>query len=220
MAIHWTSRSGADRVTRRIAILFAIGSICFVIGPFPGYVQLVGSAADGITFFVGSLFFTSAALLQAMQSSQGPDRLATLIQFAGTIFFNVSTFRAMQTSIDTSQVDRVVWAPELVGSICFLVSGVLAYATVRSAGHAAKRNAEWRIAAVNLAGCVLFMASAIAGYVVPSSGSVLDLAAANWTTSLGAVCFLIGSLILLPRASVNRAIPAAPAPSRTGPSQP
>lgn len=198
MAIHWSSRGAGDRTTWWIAVLFAIGSICFLVGPFPGYVQLVGSAADGITFFVGSLFFTSAALLQALQSSQD-DRLATLIQFAGTVFFNVSTFRAMQTSIDTSQVDRLVWAPELVGSICFLVSGVLAYLTVRAAGHAARHNTEWRIAAVNLAGCVLFMISAIAGYVVPKSGTVLDLAAANWTTSLGALCFLIGSLLLLPR---------------------
>lgn len=198
MAIHWSSRNAGDRTTWWIAILFAIGSICFVVGPFPGYVQLVGSSADGITFFVGSLFFTSAALLQALQSSPG-DRLATLIQFAGTIFFNVSTFRAMQTSIDTSQVDRLVWAPELVGSICFLVSGVLAYRAVRAAGHAARRNVEWRIAVVNLAGCVLFMISAIAGYVVPKTGDVLDLAAANWTTSLGALCFLAGSLILLPR---------------------
>jgi hypothetical protein len=43
---------------------------------------------------------------------------------------------------------------------------------------------------VNLLGCVFFGISAIAGFVVPSSGSVIDLAAANWNTSLGAACFL------------------------------
>ena len=198
MAIHWSSRRRGDRTTWRIAILFAIGSICFLIGPFPGYVQLVGSAADGITFFVGSLFFTSAALLQAMQASAG-DRLPTWIQLAGTLFFNVSTFRSMDASISTSQVNRLVWAPELVGSICFLVSGALAYLAVRAAGHAARDSTEWRIAAVNLAGCILFMVSAIAGYIVPKSGNVLDLAAANFATSLGALCFLIGSILLLPR---------------------
>lgn len=198
VAIHWHSRTTGGRATRWIAILFAIGSILFLVGPFPGYLQLVGSEADGITFFVGSLFFTSAALLQARQASQ-EDRLTTLIQFAGTIFFNVSTFRAMQASIETSQVDRLVWAPELVGSICFLVSGVVAYLTVRRAGHAVRRNTEWRIAVANLAGCVLFGISAIAGYVVPSSGTALDLAAANWTTSLGAFFFLVGSLLLVPR---------------------
>lgn len=204
MAIHWAARSADRRTTWWIAVLFAIGSACFVVGPFPGYVQLVGSAADGITFFVGSLFFTVAALLQGLEATRS-DRIATMIQFAGTIFFNVSTFRAMQTSVDTSQIDRLVWAPELAGSICFFVSGVLAYLTVRAAGHEARRNEEWRIAAVNLAGCLLFMISAIAGYVVPKTGTVLDLAAANWTTSLGALAFLIGSLILLPRRAARGA---------------
>src|SRR4029079_13222354 len=46
------------------AVLFIIGSACFAIGPFPGFLQLVGAAADAAAFFVGSLFFTSAAALQ------------------------------------------------------------------------------------------------------------------------------------------------------------
>ena len=48
--------------------------------------------------------------------------------------------------------------------------------------------------AVNLLGCVFFGVSAVAGYVVPSSGSMLDQAAANWNTSLGAACFLACAL--------------------------
>jgi hypothetical protein len=55
------------------------------------------------------------------------------------------------------------------------------------------------MAAINLAGCVLFGISAIASFVVPSEGTILDLAAANWTTALGGLCFLIGALMLLPR---------------------
>ena len=55
------------------------------------------------------------------------------------------------------------------------------------------------MAAVNLTGCVLFGISALASYIVPSTGSTLDLAAANWTTALGALCFLIGAVLLLPR---------------------
>jgi hypothetical protein len=51
---------------------------------------------------------------------------------------------------------------------------------------------------INLAGCVAFGISAIAGYVVPSTGSAIDLAAANAWTSLGALCFLVGALMLLP----------------------
>ena len=173
---------------RWIGILFAIGSVCFIVGPAPGFVNLVGSSADGTVFFVGSIFFTSAAFLQLLDSKRpSADWWAALIQFAGTLYFNVSTFQAMQDSYDTSDVDRIVWRPELFGSICFLVSGVIAY-----------RAARTRINGVNLLGCVLFMISAIAGYVVPETGDVLDLAAANFTTGLGAVCFLIGALMLLP----------------------
>ena len=50
---------------------------------------------------------------------------------------------------------------------------------------------------VNLLGCVFFGISAVAGYVVPSTGSLLDLAAANWNTSLGAACFLACALATL-----------------------
>jgi hypothetical protein len=54
--------------------------------------------------------------------------------------------------------------------------------------------AGWWQPAVNLLGCVFFGISAVAGYVVPSTGSMLDLAAANWNTSLGAACFLACAL--------------------------
>lgn len=203
-----------------IGILFAIGSACFFLGPFPGFVQLVGSSADGAVFFVGSIFFTSAALLQYLEAANAdldvdgatsrrprlltfePHRIdwwSTLIQLVGTVFFNVNTYRAMQASFDTSQVDRLVWAPEAVGSACFLISGLLAYLEVRGGGvWRAERTLEWRIATINFLGCILFGISAVAGYVVPETGDVLDLALANLTTSLGGLCFLIGAVLLLP----------------------
>ena len=175
-------------------VLFAVGSVCFLVAPFPGFVELVGSSVDGVVFFVGSIFFTSAAFLQALQAIDRLDRWSSLIQFAGTIFFNVSTFRALQTGLDASAYDRLVWSPDVLGSICFLVSGAVAYAAVRRQ----RRALPWWIAMVNLAGCVAFGISAVAGYVVPSTGDALDLAAANAWTSLGALCFLVGSVLLLP----------------------
>ena len=38
-----------------MALCFALGSLCFFVGPFPGYANLVGHSADAITFFVGSI---------------------------------------------------------------------------------------------------------------------------------------------------------------------
>jgi hypothetical protein len=175
-------------------VLFAVGSTCFFVGPFPGFVELVGSAVDGAVFFVGSIFFTSAAFIQALDAETRPDRLSSLVQFAGTIFFNVSTFHALQTGIDANAYDSLVWRPDAFGSICFLVSGAIAYVAVRRP----PRRLPWWIAAVNFVGCVAFGISAIAGYVVPSTGSALDLAGANAWTAFGGLCFLVGSVLLLP----------------------
>jgi hypothetical protein len=184
---------------RWMALLFAAGSVCFLIGPFPGYIELVGVAADGVTFFVGSILFTAGGLLQASLSfgarhEPGGGRAAwwaAVIQSAGTLFFNATTYRGMHTALSSTDYDRLVWRPDALGSICFLVSGVIAYlASSRHGWLPARGGRGWWQPAVNLLGCIFFGISAVAGYVVPTSGSELDLAAANWNTSLGAACFL------------------------------
>ena len=196
------------RLTWWVGVLFAIGSLCFFVGPFPGFVNLVGSSADGVVFFVGSIFFPSSALLQLIGSERSTaDWWASLIQLVGTVYFNVDTFRAMQQSFDTADVNRVVWRPEALGSICFLISGVIAYRAVRHL----RGTHDYRIAVVNLAGCVLFGISTTGGYVLPSTGDALNLLAANAGTALGALCFLIGALMLLPEVSPA----ASPSPPQT-----
>jgi hypothetical protein len=201
---------------RTIAVGFAVGSACFFIGPFPGFVQLVGAGADGAVFFAGSVFFTVAALLEVREGTvrrgrrfgTDPSWWSAAVQFVGTLLFNVSTFDAMLDSLSTHQEDRLIWRPDLFGSACFLVSGALAYLVASGPGlRPARRDREWTMAAVNLVGCVLFGVSAVASYVVPSSGSILDLAASNWCTALGALCFFVGALLLLPRRHAEDALP-------------
>ena len=193
---------------RTIAAGFAVGSLCFFVGPFPGFVQLVGPSAVGVVFFVGSVFFTLAAALELREGTvrrgqrwgRDPSWWSAAIQFAGTLLFNISTFDAMLDSLSTRQENRLIWAPDLFGSACFLVSGALAYwATTGARVRPEHIDRAWTTAAVNMLGCVLFGISAVASYVVPSSGTVLDLAASNWCTSLGALCFFIGALLSLPR---------------------
>lgn len=179
--------------TRWIGVLFAVGSVCFFVGPFPGFLNLVGSEADAAVFFVGSLFFTTAAFVQfrsVRHATHPVDWWSTAIQLVGTVYFNINTYRALLDALDSDAVNRVIWRPELLGSICFLVSGLLAYREVRD-----------RTSAVNLAGCVLFMLSTVAGYVVPETGDPLDLAVANAGTSLGALCFLYGAIATSRRSS-------------------
>ena len=191
-----------------MALAFAVGSACFLVGPFPGYANLVGARADGLTFFVGSLFFTAGG---ALQTSLARDRAAwwtAVIQSAGTLFFNVSTFHALDTAFSNPAYNRLVWRPDWRGSICFLVSGVIAYVASERHGWLPARSSRlWWQPAVNLLGCVFFGISAVAGYVVPSTGGILDLAAANWNTSLGAACFLACALGTLRGPAVDKPIP-------------
>jgi len=91
-----------------MALSFAIGSLCFLVGPFPGYAGLVGAEADAITFFVGSIFFTAGGALQTSLAWHERGSAAwwtAVIQSAGTLCFNVSTFLALHTSLSDS--DRV-----------------------------------------------------------------------------------------------------------------
>jgi hypothetical protein len=187
---------------------FAIGSLCFFVGPFPGVINLVGAEADAIIFFVGSIFFTLAAGLEVREGTlrigrrwgADPSWWSAAIQFVGTLLFNLDTFDALNDNLSAGQEDKLIFAPDLIGSACFLISGAIGYWVVtRPRLLPQRRDREWTTAAVNFLGCVFFGISAIASYVVPSSGSILDLAAVNWCTALGALCFFIGAVMLLPR---------------------
>jgi hypothetical protein len=214
-------------MTRRrwMALCFALGSACFLIGPFPGYATLVGDTADSVTFFVGSILFTVGGALQSWlawperrSGRQGrAEWWAALIQSAGTLFFNVTTYQALHTAVSSPEYNKLVWRPDWRGSVCFLVSGAIAYrASPRRGWLPARGEQGWWQPAVNLLGCVFFGISAVAGYVVPSAGSILDQAAANWNTSLGAGCFLAVALSgLRGPARPSSAAAARPAPART-----
>jgi hypothetical protein len=210
-----------------IAVLFSAGSTCFLVAPIPAFLRLVGPVADGAVFFVGSVLFTSAAALQWLETinaNRGPGqpagrRLKVLtfeprridwwscgVQLLGTLYFNATTFRALQTGLESPSYDRLVWRPDALGSICFLVSGYLAYVEV--SGHLLgrpRRTLESAIATVNLLGCVAFGVSAVASYVMPTTGDERNLAAVNTFTALGALCFLIGAILMLPEGARSQA---------------
>ena len=161
---------------RWMALFFALGSTCFLVGPLPGYVQLVGEQADAITFFVGSILFTAGGALQSWlawdewRSAEAGGRAAwwsAIVQSAGTLFFNATTYQAMHVALTSSDYDRLVWRPDWRGSICFLVSGAIAYgASPRRGWHGwlpARGSEGWWQPAVNLLGCIFFGISAVAG---------------------------------------------------------
>jgi hypothetical protein len=211
------------RLNAAIAGLFVVGSSCFVLGSVPAYLNAVGGVVDGVTYFVGSLFFTSASFLQLVQA-QSPattkvtaasqdtpaqirlwnwlphDRgwLAAITQFPGTIFFNISTFVALAHNLTVSQQDRHVWRPDFYGSTLFLAASVFGILAVGRFLSFAPRSYPWCIAWLNMIGSILFMASALAAYILPSTGDPVNLWISVAGTLLGAGCFLIGAAFLIP----------------------
>lgn len=183
-------------------MLFVVGSACFLLGPLPGFLDLVGARADAAVFFVGSLFFTAAATLEWTltrdTSNLGRERWSSAVQLVGTLFFNISTFRALSTTWSAADYDEVVWRPDAYGSVCFLVSGCLAYTVVAGRLLALPpATRDGTMAALNLLGCVAFGAAALGSYVVAGSGTEVRTTVANAGTSLGALAFLLAALLLL-----------------------
>lgn len=208
------------RLGWRVAALFMVGSALFAIGSFPPYAERVSAGVLGATFFVGSLFFTSASysqFLQIINAADGggrphggrfrfvawqPRRVlfwATLVQLVGTLFFNASTYHAMATNLTTVQANHLVWAPDFFGSIAFLVASHLAWWFVCGRLWCMKRDdSTWWNAALNYLGSIFFMVSAIGAFTQPSTNDLVNARIANAGTFAGAVCFLVGAYVLLP----------------------
>ncbi len=207
-----------------MALLFAVGSLCFAAGGIASQWGSSSRPAIGLTFFVGSLFFTSAAYLQYAEAvnverradlprrrprwrpaSWEPRRidwLAALVQLVGTVLFNVSTFTAMNHNLSTHQINARVWAPDAFGSIAFLVASGLAFAECCHRWVCVHcRGLSWWIVALNLLGSIAFGVSAVASYTEPSGGEAVSARITNAGTSLGAICFLMGALLLMPEAA-------------------
>lgn len=226
----------ASGVSMAMGALFAIGSVCFAVGSVPWYFDNVSPSVAAWTFFVGSLFFTTAAFLQFDEVLRSPAEIAAVaagrrhrvmarwrlrtidwwaagVQLVGTVFFNVTTFAATRGDLSVTQVRRLVWAPDVYGSICFLVASWLAYAEVnRGIRPRPDGSTGWVIALVNLVGSIAFGISAVAARIVPSTGQVTNEAWVNLGTFAGAVCFFIGALLLPAESARDRADPGGPAP--------
>ncbi len=217
-----------------IAVLFAVGSTLFVLGALPPYAGAVGIRWDTATYFVGSLFFTTAAFLtyreavDARPLGDNPSRRrvlvfqprridwwASAVQLVGTLYFNVSTGAAMIANLAAQAEDRYVWRPDAVGSLCFLVASALAWYEVCHRWIAWRpREWSWWITLLNLLGSIAFGVSAVASYVIPATGELRDAARANLGTLVGAICFLIGALLLLPERTEEIDTDAAPGGER------
>jgi hypothetical protein len=217
-----------QRLAWWIALLFAIGSALFAVGGFgatwPQSVPAPLREASLLNwvFIVGALFFTAAAWLQWLEAlngdvaeamAEGSPRkwrwlgwrprnlgyLASAVQLVGTIMFNFNTVDATLTGLSWKGEDLLVWTPNMVGCVCFLVASYLAYAEVsQGAASFAPRSVSWWIAVVNLLGSLAFQISALYSFAGPAAASESALFRASFYTAAGGLCFLLGSYLMIP----------------------
>ena len=203
------------------ALLFMAGSVLSLAPEIARELPLLANSANAI-FFIGSIPFTTAAYLQLFQAANAkefvplgnptPRRTALVgwhphnigwlscaLQFLGTLFFNINTLDAMIPGLNWFQQDLEIWVPNIAGSALFLASGYLAFAETCHAHFAWKpASISWWVTIANLLGCVAFMISVVFAFVPPTPFAIDALTISVTFTLVGAIGFLIGSLLMLP----------------------
>jgi hypothetical protein len=212
---------------------FTAGGSLFAVGAAVAQLGSGDATAAASVYFAGGLFFYTgayASLLGAINAprsigaggtlagerwrwwSYEPERidwLSTFVLFAGTLAFAVSLLDSFLEGLTTQQVNRLIWAPEVVGCVLFLISGHLAMVEIchRSRPCLRQRDLGWSIVAINQIGSILFMVSALAAFIRPETSSEVNVTIANWGTLTGAACFAIGGVMQ----ACERPAAAAPA---------
>ena len=199
------------------AVSFFFGGSLFALGA--AFAQLgVGSLPTvNVTYLVGGCFFSLggyASVLLAVNGSDGqeppaaerirwwsaqPRRRAwrsAVVLFVGTLLFGVSLVAAFAEGLTPRQSNGWIWLPDILGCLCFLISGHLAMLDVGE-GHIRARPhvLGWWVVAVNQIGSVLFFLAGIAAFTRPATSSAINIGLVNWGTFAGAICFAVGGVI-------------------------
>jgi hypothetical protein len=202
------------------ATAFVIGGSLFAVGALLAQAHVGGPRLAAAVFMAGGVFFTTggyASILQVANAPRGadpdgvvraapwrwwstePGRLdwaSAVALFVGTLYFGASLAAGLVGDLTTAQIHRLVWSPEFVGCVLFLVSGHLALTEMhRDRPRGRRADLGWWIVVVNQVGSALFMAAAVAAFVRPASGDELAVGIANWSTFAGAVCFAVAGLM-------------------------
>ena len=74
-------------------------------------------------------------------------------------------------------MNRLIWTPEVIGCVLFLISGHLAMTEIRHRFRPClrRRDLGWAIVAINQIGSILFMISALAAFIRPETSSEVNV---------------------------------------------
>lgn len=207
----------SDRLTRLnwiVAIVFAVGGALFAAG---AWISQVGSG-DAVTiasvYLVGVFCFVGGAygsLLLAANGATGADGrwrwwsyrpleigwVATFVLFCGALAFVVSVGSSLIGALGIPPQERLVWAPDMVGRIFFLIAGVLGVIAFHERGSpwVQPRRRGWWIATVNLLGAVLFNVGGLSALVGLATASATTADISNWATFGGGIAFTLAGVL-------------------------
>ena len=201
------------------ACAFVVGGSLFALGAF---LADRGAALVSVntTYLVGGFFFSLGAyasvllVVNATQRRPGAppqrrdglrwwgnrpgqrDWRGAVVLLAGTLLFAVSLVAAFAEGLTPRQSNGWIWLPDMLGCVCFLVSGHLAMLDVGD-GRVVVRvhDIGWWVVAVNQLGSVLFLLAGLAAFVRPATSTEINTGLVNWGTFAVAVCFAIGGVI-------------------------
>ncbi|MFF3839126.1 hypothetical protein [Streptomyces sp. NPDC001930] len=175
------------------ASIYFAGGLCFNVGGYTSLLQVLNAprhSQDGAPpAAVGWRWWGYEPMHVAW--------LSTFVLFAGTLVFGVNLLDSFLQGLSVQQTNRLIWTPDVVGCVLFLVSGHLAFVEIchRSRPCIHARSLGWWVVAVNQFGSVLFMVSALAAFTRPTTQSLVNTDIANWGTLCGALCFSLGGVL-------------------------
>ncbi len=176
-----------------------LGGSLFALGAAFAQLDIGSLATVNITYLVGGCFFSLGGYVSILLVSRIDDRLgwrSAVVLFVGTLLFAVSLIAAFADGLTPRQSNGWIWLPDILGCVCFLVSGHLALLDVGDGRIRVRaRLVGWWVVAVNQFGSILFFLAGMAAFTRPATSSELNAGLVNWGTCAGAVCFVIGGIL-------------------------
>ncbi|MGA5069084.1 hypothetical protein ACPB9E_35845 [Streptomyces exfoliatus] len=213
-----------DRLRRLNSVAsaaFFLGGTLFAIGAAVAQFGSGDPVESASIYFVGGLFFNTGGYTSLLQVLNAPrhlpgsgapatagwrwwgyepmrlDWLSTFVLFVGTLVFGVNLLDSFLQGLSVQQTNHLIWTPDVIGCVLFLISGHLAFAEIchRARPCLRSRSLGWWVVAVNQFGSILFMVSALAAFTRPTTQSLVNVDIANWGTLCGALCFSLGGAL-------------------------
>ncbi|MET0999593.1 MAG: hypothetical protein ABWX73_12820 [Marmoricola sp.] len=191
------SAHAARRLNLVAAVSFVVGGSLFALGAVMAQLDVGSLVAVNLTYLVGGIFFSAGGYASIrLAPPHQRQRHSAVVLFVGTLLFAVSLVAAFAAGLTPRQSDGWIWLPDMLGCVCFLVSGHLAMLEVGAGRVRVRpRDIAWWVVAVNQVGSILFFLAGLAAFVRPATSEAIDAGLVNWGTFAGALCFAVGGVI-------------------------